>query len=71
MFWSRNKKIDVYPCKPVFLYKSGIEGGQNYKLMIFSFFFFFFFFFSRKRICHFMQIVPTGDNLHEMSKPVF
>ena len=28
-------------------------------------------FFSRNRIWHFMQIVSTGDNLHEMSNSVF
>ena len=28
---SRNKKNNVYPCKPqFFLYKSGVQGGQNY-----------------------------------------
>ena len=31
----------------------------------------FFLFFPENRIRHFMQIVSTGDNLHEMSKPVF
>ena len=25
-------------------------------------------FFPENRLCHCMQIVPTGDNLHEMSK---
>ena len=35
------------------------------KLMIF------FLFFPENKIWHFMQIVSTGDNLHEMSKPVF
>ena len=35
------------------------------KLMIF------FLFFSENRIWHFTQIVSSGDNLHEMSKPVF
>ena len=30
MFLSRNKKTNVYPCKPVLLYKSGVSGGQNY-----------------------------------------
>ena len=31
MFLSRNKENKVYPCKPpVLLYKSGVEGGQNY-----------------------------------------
>ena len=28
-------------------------------------------FFPENRIWHFMQIVSTGDNLHEMSDPVF
>ena len=28
-FLSKNKKNNVYPCKPVLLYKSGAEGGQN------------------------------------------
>ena len=27
--------------------------------------------FSEKKICHFMQIVLNGENLHEMSNPVF
>ena len=32
----------------------------------------FFLFFPREnRIWHFMQIASTGDNLHEMSYPVF
>ena len=35
------------------------------KLMIF------FLFFPENRIWHFMQIVSLGDNLHEMSNPVF
>ena len=30
-----------------------------------------FLFFPEKRLCHFVQIVSTGDNLQEMSKPVF
>ena len=35
------------------------------KLMIF------FLFFLENRIWHFMQIVSSGDNLHEISNPVF
>ena len=31
----------------------------------------FFLFFPENRIWHFMQIVSWGDNLHEMSNPVF
>ena len=31
----------------------------------------FFLAFLENRFLHFMQIVSTGDNLHEMSKPVF
>ena len=31
----------------------------------------FFLFFTENRIWHFMQIVSLGDNLHEMSNPVF
>ena len=31
----------------------------------------FFLFFPENRIWHFMQIVSLGDNLHEMSYPVF
>ena len=31
----------------------------------------YFFFFFRNRIWHFMQNVSIGDNLYEMSKPVF
>ena len=27
--------------------------------------------FLESRLCHFMQIVSWGDNLHEMSKPIF
>ena len=30
MFLSRNKKNNVYPCKPQFYYIKGVEGGQNY-----------------------------------------
>ena len=31
MFLSRNKKYNVYPCKPKFYYiKIGFKGGQNY-----------------------------------------
>ena len=34
MFLSRNKKNNLYPCKPQFYYKkSGVLGGQNYKGM--------------------------------------
>ena len=36
------------------------------KLMIF-----FLFFFLENRIWHFMQIVSIGDNLHEVSEPIF
>ena len=39
--------------------------------MTFLNFFFFFHFFPGKRTCHFFQIVSIGDNLHEMSNPVF
>ena len=32
MFLRRNKKINVYPCKPQFYYiKVGFKGGQNYQ----------------------------------------
>ena len=31
----------------------------------------FFLIFPRKQVLHFMPIVSNGDNLHEMSKPVF
>ena len=31
----------------------------------------FFLFFLENKICHFMQIISIGDNLHEISKPVF
>ena len=31
MFWGRNKKNNVYPCKPQFYYiKVGFKGDQNY-----------------------------------------
>ena len=31
MFWSKNKKIDNIPLQtPVFLYKSGVEGGIHF-----------------------------------------
>ena len=34
MFLSRNKKNNVYPCKPQFYYiKVGFKGDQNYKGM--------------------------------------
>ena len=36
MFLSRNKKNNVYPCKPQFYYiKVGLKGGQNYIGMFF------------------------------------
>ena len=31
----------------------------------------FFLFFPENRICYFIQIVSTGDNLHEMSNFIF
>ena len=31
----------------------------------------FFLFFSANRLRHFMQITSKGDNLHEISKPIF
>ena len=31
----------------------------------------FFLFFQENRTWHFMQIISNGDNLHEMSNPVF
>ena len=30
-----------------------------------------YFVFTENRFWHFMQIVSLGDNLHEMSKPIF
>ena len=39
--------------------------SENHKLMIFSYFF------PENWFWHFMQIVSNGDNLHEMSYPVF
>ena len=45
--------------------------GKHLSSQHFGFFFFFFFFFFRKPISHLMQIVSKGDNLHEMSNPVF
>ena len=34
MFLSRNKKNNIYPCKPQFYYKeSGVDGGQHYICM--------------------------------------
>ena len=38
--------------------------SADYKLVIF------FLVFPENRFWHFMQIVSTGDNLHEMSDPV-
>ena len=32
---------------------------------------YFFLFFQENRIWYFMQIVSNGDDLHEMSNPVF
>ena len=32
---------------------------------------YFFLFFLENRIWHFMQIVSQGDNLHEVSDPIF
>ena len=32
---------------------------------------YFFLFFLENRIRHFMQIVSIGDNLHEVSDPIF
>ena len=29
MFWIKNKKKYIYPCKPQFLYESGVLGGIN------------------------------------------
>ena len=31
----------------------------------------FFLFFLEKKLLHFVQIVSRGDNLHEISKPIF
>ena len=31
----------------------------------------FFLYFTENSFSHFMQIVSTGDNLHEMSNPIF
>ena len=31
----------------------------------------FFLFFSENKVWHFLQIVSSGDNLHEMTNPVF
>ena len=42
-----------------------LANSADNTLMIFSYFF------PENRIWHFMQIVTIGDNLHEMSNPVF
>ena len=41
--------------------------GKNFNDNIFKYFFYFF---PKKRLCHFMLIVPKGDSLHEMSDSV-
>ena len=47
------------------LYHSLLANSADGKLVIF------FLLFTENRIRHFMQIVVTGDNLHEMSNPFF
>ena len=42
--------------------------GRNFNRQHFEVFFLFF---LENRICHFMQIVSTGDNLHEVADPIF
>ena len=54
MFWSKNKKKKVYPCKPQFFY---------IKVFFFFFFFFFFSFQFRKIITCYRRI---GYNLNVM-----
>ena len=49
----------------VFLYNGQIQQKTESKLMLF------FLFFPENRLKHFMQIVSLGDNLHEMSEPIF
>ena len=42
--------------------------GKNFSRQQFEIFFLFF---LENRIWHFMQIVSLGDNLHEVSDPIF
>ena len=58
----------IYLFMYVFIYLFIVMKRLNFQHTIF---FFFFFFLSENRIWLFMQIVYTGDNLHEMSNPVF
>ena len=49
------------------LYMSEIDGILNFIAVILTLLKYFFFFFLENRICHFMQ----GDNLHQVSDPIF
>ena len=44
--------------------------GKNFSRQYFEIYFFFLFF-PENKIWHFMQIASLGDNLLEMSKPIF
>ena len=68
--FGKNSADDILKYVSFFSQKTGF--GISCKLSPdFFFFFFFFFFFWENRHGPFMQIVSLGDNLHELSKPVF
>ena len=55
----------VYPVPLILTFATLLANAADDKMVIF------FLFFSENKIWHFIQIVSIGDNLHEMSKPVF
>ena len=57
--------LNVIRCKMINCQHSIQTNPAEDKLMIV------FLFFPENRLLHFMQIVSLGDNLHEMSKPIF
>ena len=63
--WMRIKASDRAPIKPDLTFTTLWAFSADDKMMLF------FLFFPENRIWHFMQIVSLGDNLHEMSNPVF
>ena len=58
-------KLKAWMTVSVWIYTTLWANSADDKLLIF------FLFSPENRIWHFMQIVSIGDNLHEMSKPVF
>ena len=63
-FWQNLDMTELF-CTDMLTFTTLWAFSADDKMMLF------FLFFPENRIWHFMQIVSLGDNLHEMSNPIF